>query len=698
MSTRARAALGLLVASAASAVAYYAFREPAPDVVPRAALPVAGKLVLNGVTVVDVRMGRLAPGMSVVADAGKIASVAPVGTPPPDPSAETVDATGLYVVPGYLDLHVHALGHGDPSDDLALMLANGVTGFRQMDGSDELLAQRRAGALPLGRDAPAVLAMPGELLTPFNAGDPAAAIAEVRAQQAAGADFVKVALLAPDVFLAVLAEAQRIGIPVSGHVPADVDVLAAARAGMRSIEHLGPSPGLLVDCSTDTEALVAAAPRMPGLLTAMPVRLPFLEALADRFLQRLLVNPTVRVTATEVHRLERVLATQDDARCRSAARELAATGTAVVPTLIRLRTQRFAGAPEYAHDPNLRYVPAETLATWRSVTREFDEAFSPEQKETLRRLYARDLELVKLLDSEGVRLLAGSDAVGAGWTIAGFGLHQELDQLAAAGLAPLRVLQLATLDGAAFLGRAAELGAVEVGKDADLVLLEANPLESVENLHRIAGVVRAGFHHSKSDLEALKHRVAGGGVPMADAKAEISELVAAWAHFRDQERWDELLDAFHADGTISLSWYDGPYAGFVAASRRLASGGGAILKHRLGTPVVETRGDRALSEVDVTIMVRSKTPFGEVDTTSWARFYDQLERRDGRWRIAKRTAVYEKDRADPVDRAGLPDEFFAGLEAYPAPLKFLGSSLQRMGVRLSETAVLDGSPELAALR
>jgi imidazolonepropionase-like amidohydrolase len=510
---RGRVALALLLALAAVAVAYYASRDRTPAVDPRVSLPVAGKLVLDGVTVVDVRSGRLAPRMSVVAEAGKIARVAPVGTLPPDPSAETIDATGLFVVPGYLDLHVHALGHGDPSDALALMLANGVTGFRQMDGSDELLAQRRAGALALGPNAPAVLAMPGALLTPFNAGDPEAAIAEVRAQQAEGADFIKVALLAPDVFMAVLAEAQRIGIPVSGHVPADVDVFAAAHAGMRSIEHLGPSPGLLVDCSTETDALVAAAPHMPGFFTALPVRLPFLDALADRFLQRLLVNPTVRVTATEVHRLERVLATQDDARCRSAARELAATGTAIVPTLIRLRTQRFAGAPEYAHDPNLRYVPAETLATWRSVTREFDAAFSPEQKETLRRLYARDLELVKLLDAEGVKLLAGSDAVGAGWTIAGFGLHQELEQLAAAGLSPLRLLQMATLDGAAFLGRADALGSVEVGKDADLVLLEANPLESIENLHRIAGVVRAGFHHSNSDLEALKNRVAGGGAP-----------------------------------------------------------------------------------------------------------------------------------------------------------------------------------------
>ena len=95
--------------------------------------------------------------------------------------------------------------------------------------------------------------------------------------------------------------------------------------------------------------------------------------------------------------------------------------------------------------------------------------------------------------------------------------------------------------------------------------------------------------------------------------------------------------------------------------------------------------------------MRAKTPAAEVDTTSWARFYDFVEQRDGRWRIWKRTAVYEKDRVDPVDRAALPGAFFEGLERYPTELKFLASSLARMGTEIAKTAVRDKSPELAGL-
>ena len=506
----ARLAILLLILVVGIAVAYRACRDTAPGGGERTARPVAGKLVLNGVTIVDVRTGRLDPGMSLLAEGGKIVRVAPAGTLPQGPSAETIDATGRFVVPGYLDLHAHPIGRGDPSADLALMLASGVTGFRQMNGSDELLAQRRAGTLALGSDAPALLAMPGAILTPFNARDPDDAIATVRAQQAAGADFIKVGLVTPEVLLAVLAEAQRLGIPVAGHVPPDLDVLAAARAGMRAIEHLGPSPGLLVDCSSEAAALVRAAPPMPAFIKGPPFQIPFADAIVARLLAKVIVNPVARLPKSEIARLQRVLATQDEASCRRAARELAESGTWMVPTLIRLRTQRFADAPEYAGDPNLRYVTPGTAETWRAVTRSFAETFTPEEKETLRGVYARDLELVKILDSEGVRMLAGSDVVGAGWLVPGFSLHQELDELAKAGLPPLRVLQMATIDGAEFLGRSATMGAVEPGRDADLVLLDANPIESVANLHRIAGVVRAGFYRSERDLEALRRRVAEG--------------------------------------------------------------------------------------------------------------------------------------------------------------------------------------------
>jgi imidazolonepropionase-like amidohydrolase len=104
-------------------------------------------------------------------------------------------------------------------------------------------------------------------------------------------------------------------------------------------------------------------------------------------------------------------------------------------------------------------------------------------------------------------MVAGSDT-GGQWDIAGFSLHQDFDLLAAGRISPLKVLQMTTLNAAKFLGREGVMGSVAAGKDADLVLLDGNPISSVSNLHRIAGVVRFGKFYSRADLDALLEEVA----------------------------------------------------------------------------------------------------------------------------------------------------------------------------------------------
>jgi imidazolonepropionase-like amidohydrolase len=116
--------------------------------------------------------------------------------------------------------------------------------------------------------------------------------------------------------------------------------------------------------------------------------------------------------------------------------------------------------------------------------------------------------MARIFDEEGVKMLAGSDVSGSGWEIPGFALHQEFDQLAAAGLTPLRVLQMTTINAADFLGRTDTMGTVDVGKDADIVLLSGDPTEKVANLHDIAGVVRAGRYHSSETLSSTIEAIA----------------------------------------------------------------------------------------------------------------------------------------------------------------------------------------------
>ena len=193
------------------------------------------------------------------------------------------------------------------------------------------------------------------------------------------------------------------------------------------------------------------------------------------------------------------------------------------------------------------------------------------------------------------------------------------------------------------------------------------------------------------------HADAGGETKDAwVSKMEIAELVNRWGYFRDQSRWTELLDAFHPDGSISVSWYDGPYGEFVSQSRQLAEAHrDMVIKHQVGVPMIEVNGNRGLSEASVTISVRSSTPGGIFEQTSYARFIDRVERRGGRWRLLRRDTVYERDRLDAVDRATLPDSFYKDLDRYPAQVMFLASTIKRRGAEISKSTLLAGTAQVA---
>jgi hypothetical protein len=154
------------------------------------------------VTIVDTRTGKLMPGMSILTGARKILAIVPSDKMIRDASIPVIDAAGKFALPGYNDMHVHLLDQENSSALLALMLTRGITGIRQMSGSSELLEQRRNETLPIDKGAPVLLATPGSVLTPFNAGSVSSADALIEQQKAEGADFIKVPLVSPEVFFA----------------------------------------------------------------------------------------------------------------------------------------------------------------------------------------------------------------------------------------------------------------------------------------------------------------------------------------------------------------------------------------------------------------------------------------------------------------------------------------------------------------
>jgi imidazolonepropionase-like amidohydrolase len=469
------------------------------------------RAILRGTTVVDVRDGSLRRAVDITVEGGQIAAITPTSDKHPGRVA-VVDARGTFAVPGFCDMHAHPLSdRRDAESALRLMLACGITGFRQMGGSRTLLNDRSAGKLGLPIDGPALLSMPGEVLLPFNAGTESVALQSVRQQADAGADFIKVAMVAPQVFFPAQAEAARLGLTTVGHLPVGIDVRAASDGRMRSIEHLGPGVGIVAACCDHQGAIEQAVVDRPAPNFPSVPRLPFAERLMEilmaRVMAKTVINPLLLAKPADADLIADAGRSFNDDKARALARVFAADQTWQCPTLIRLRTQQFCDDPVYRDNPNNRFASKRTLKSWRKSTEKY--ASRPEtMRSAYRNHYARQVEMVRIFDQEGVKMMAGSDVSGSGWEIPGFALHDEFDQLAAAGLTPLRILQTATINAAEFLGKTATLGTVELGKDADIVLLSANPVENVAHLHDITGVVRAGRYYSPETLTATIKTIA----------------------------------------------------------------------------------------------------------------------------------------------------------------------------------------------
>jgi imidazolonepropionase-like amidohydrolase len=452
------------------------------------------RLVLTGVTIVDTHDGRKTGGMTIAIENGKIATIgqgAPAGG-----AATTIDARGKFVVPGYLDMHAHPLGSRDDEGSLNTMLAYGITGVRQMSGSPDMLTARREGRLIPTEAAPELVAMPGMILMPLNAGSPEAAAAEIRKQKEAGADFIKIVMVPSPTFFAALEEAKRVGLPFAGHIPRGVDVTEAARNGMFAIEHLH---GSFEASSSDPAALRNAdgggAPRLPPLPEGFTLNEVFERAIANPIL--------IRPPSYEFERL--LVAAYSADKAKRLAEQFVAAGTWQVPTLIRRRTMQLGDDPLYRNDPNLRFIPGVTRQMWESLAQQFSARVGTASKKILADLAVLQFGLIKIFRDAGVNMVAGSD-MGGQWCIPGVSLHQEFELLGEAGLTPLEILQMTTLNGAKFLSRETTMGTVEAGKNADLVLLDVDPLAGVQNLNAIHGVVRAGKYYSASALGDLKKK------------------------------------------------------------------------------------------------------------------------------------------------------------------------------------------------
>jgi imidazolonepropionase-like amidohydrolase len=450
---------------------------------------------IRNVTLIDGTGAAPVSGATIVVTNGRIAAAGRDAALPA--GARVVDGTAKFVIPGLWDMHLHLRGDaripGINTYGEALLLTNGVTGVRIMAGLPEFHRIQRdvAAGKALGprifissRNMDGLLPrqpLPpkrgntadeaeewtsvgtGEIPRAYQITNREQAKAAVAEAKASGVEFVKIHNdLTPDAYHAIAAEAKASGLYLVGHAPTGLSVVTLSESGMRSIEHF---PGMLEGCSS----------RESELLTAS------LSALALPPEDRARRNAEIRRMALDSF---------DADRCRALAARLVANGTWLSPTFmpgggIRALSERNADLAKFVFAPLRARWMAQAAAAVPPAPPTPAEQDLAKRTETLR------LQIMSIMTRGGVPYVVGTDAGGA-WRIPGRSLHEGLAEMVRAGLTPMQALQAATLSSARLLGRDKELGSVQAGKFADLIVLDGNPLDQIANTRRIDAVVVNG--------------------------------------------------------------------------------------------------------------------------------------------------------------------------------------------------------------
>jgi imidazolonepropionase-like amidohydrolase len=414
------------------------------------------------VNVIPMSEERIIEQQTVIVSDGIIGIIGDVDEVPVPEAARVIDGTDRFLIPGLAEMHAHVppVGSGELERDFALFVANGVTTVRGMLGHPSHLELRTA--LLDGETLGPRLITSGPSLNGRSVSGAADGARQVREQHAAGYDFIKIHPgLDDDEFAAIAAAANELGMPFAGHVPVAVGLESALESGMASIDHLDGYMAALMPPRYD------ASGGYGGLFDVL--------------------------LAGDV----------DEDRVPELAAATAAAGTWTVPTetLVEQLINEVP-ASELQSRVEMRYVPTDTINRWVQAKegQRLERGFSDE---IARRAIRIRRALIRELHDAGAGILLGSDAPQV-FNVPGFSLHRELELMVAAGLTPFEALRAGTANVARFLGL--RTGVIETGREADLVVLDSNPLVDISSTRRVHGVMVRGNWYPAAEIEALLER------------------------------------------------------------------------------------------------------------------------------------------------------------------------------------------------
>ena len=442
--------------------------------------------VIRNVSVVSMKSAKADKNRDVLVENGRIAAIGKSGQLKFDAKAQVIDGTGKFMMPGLWDMHVHAW---DAGLFFPIFLSNGITGVRDMGGVLEpyLEWRKKTVAEP---DFLAPKSYFGGIIlngAPSNADffadvrTPEIGREKVRELKKRGADFIKVySLLTRPVYEAIADECVKQNITFAGHTPFAISVSEASVKGQKSLEHLR---GFALAASSDEANLRAA---LLKLAAAVQQSEKYDFSTANKVFD---YEAKVPLDSFDRRKFQKI------------AENLRKNNTYVSPTLTAMRGAAIRGKTEYRTSEFLKYFPNYIKNIIIPTNAPTASEIAADEKR-----FALDLEMVKILHRAKVKILAGTDAPNP-YAYPGFSLHEELEFYVSCGMSPFEALQTATTNAAEFTGKSKDSGTVETGKIADLVLLEADPLDSISNTRRIAAVFLDGRYLPQEKLAAMREKV-----------------------------------------------------------------------------------------------------------------------------------------------------------------------------------------------
>ena len=442
---------------------------------------VSNVLVITHVTVIDMTDAKPKPDMTVVVKADRIEEIGKTPKVRVPRGAQVIDGRGKFLIPGLWDMHVHFT---EVERSFPMFIANGVTGVRNMGGDLDQLIRWRSDVSSGKLLGPRIVTCgpivdgpdPAAHGPVVVAGNGAEGRQIVEMLKSKNADCVKVYdRLSRDTYFAIVDEAKKLGLPVVGHVPLSITAEDASNAGQRSIEHLG---NIFESASTIGQQLLQEES------SSQPVSDP------SEFPRRIAA------------RGERMLSTYDEKTANAIFRTFVKNKTWQVPTLEFKWAQTFFDDLVQNGDPRLKYIPESDKQWWTPQKNFFARYRTSEYIVYRKKLFQKELDLVRAMHSAGVQFMTGTDLSGA-YVFAGFSVHHEMELLVQAGFTPLEALQAATRNPAIFFGETSSQGTVQIGKLANLILLDADPLQDIRNTQKINAVILNGLLLPKEKLQNL---------------------------------------------------------------------------------------------------------------------------------------------------------------------------------------------------